>query len=145
MYWVVQCTSSPTSRFPSALGLRPRDIYRASGNLFLHGYHNSRRSGRRMASAWRHNPAERWIIWLLYLFVCLLVSLFVAFVGYPTWSKSRMPLPSTIMLVTQHQVCISLCEGRMPSAWCHNPAERWIIPACNIHQHQANALHWAIL
>ena len=34
---------------------------------------------------------------------------------------------------------------RMPRAWCHNPAERWIIPACNIHQHQANALQWVIL
>ena len=38
---VLGCTSPPTSRFPSALemslGLRPRDISRASGNLLVVG------------------------------------------------------------------------------------------------------------
>ena len=34
---ILGCTSPPTSRFPSALGLRPRDISRASGNLLVIG------------------------------------------------------------------------------------------------------------
>ena len=33
----LSCKSPPTSRFPSALGLRPRDISRASGNLLVVG------------------------------------------------------------------------------------------------------------
>ena len=88
----------------------------------------TRRSGRRMPSAW----------YLFVAFVCLFVCFILLFVSC---HSAIYRLPNT-------EFAYHFTRGsgrRMPSAWCHNPAERWIIPACNIHQHQANALRWVIL